>query len=125
MNCLRTTLGLLFGALLVQSPQLAAQSAVAGSLRGMVADSSGAPLPGATVAVTSEALVAGSQRTTTNEQGGYRFASLPPGIYRIETTLQGFRTAQQDGVRIRLGEALTLNLKLELPTVTTETVVIA
>lgn len=125
MRQLRAPLALLFGALLAHPAPLLAQSTVSGSLRGTVSDAAGGPLPGVTVTAASDALVAGSQRATTDAQGGFRFPSLPPGIYKIEAALSGFRTVQQDGLRIRLGEALTLNLKMDLPTVTGEVVVTA
>ena len=36
----------------------------------------------------------GKQATTTNEQGFYRFAALPPGVYDLSFGLSGFSTLQ-------------------------------
>jgi iron complex outermembrane receptor protein len=63
-----------------------------GSITGLVRDSSGAAVPGATVRVVAEA----SGRTVeaiTNEQGAYRAEALQAGEYRLETALDGFETA--------------------------------
>ena len=61
-----------------------------GSVNGTVADNSGAVLPGVTITATSPALM-GAQTTVSNEQGQYRFPTLPPGTYRLEYQFPGFR----------------------------------
>ena len=73
-----------------------------GSIQGFVKDSSGAVLPGATVDVRSPALVGGATASTDSE-GGYRFPSLPPGVYEVTAALQGFNPAKTGGVRVELG----------------------
>ena len=49
-----------------------------GGITGTVTDSSGAPIPGASVTVTNTA-TRGTRETTTNAEGLYTFPSLPPG----------------------------------------------
>ncbi len=69
-----------------------AAMAQTGTIAGLVRDSSGAAVPGATVRVVAEATRA-TVEAVTNEQGSYRADGLPAGPYRLETVLDGFETA--------------------------------
>jgi hypothetical protein len=82
-------------------------------LNGRVTDSSGAVLPGVTVTATQTAT--GLQRTTvTDGSGAYVLTNLPPGPYRLEVTLQGFRTYVQTGLVLTVGATPTVNAALEV-----------
>ncbi len=96
---------------------LAAQSSVSGSLQGRIRDAEGGALPGVTVTVLSDALIAGELVTVTDERGGYRFPSLPVGSYTVQAALEGFQAVRQEGIRIQLASALSLDLVLQLGTV--------
>src|SRR5688500_7025527 len=61
-----------------------------GSVEGVVRDASGAVLPGSTVEATSPTGLV--QSTTADGVGVYRFPSLPPGMYKMTATLQGFQS---------------------------------
>ncbi len=100
-----------------------AQGTVTGTVQGTVKDASGAALPGVTVTATSSALVKGQMTTVTDRNGGYRFPSLPPGTYDISARLTGFKSAQQAGVRIRLGASLAVDLTMPLESVKAEVLV--
>ena len=63
----------------------------AGAITGIVRDSSGATVPGATVRVVNEATGA-AREIVTNEAGAYRAETLAPGHYRVEITLDGFES---------------------------------
>ncbi len=102
---------------------LAAQGTITGNVRGIVKGPDGAGLPGVTVTALSDALVAGKLKTVTDERGVYRFPSLPPGAYSFEAELSGFQTVRQEGVRISLGQALALDLKMAIAAVTGEIIV--
>ena len=85
----------------------------ASTLSGRVIDPSGAVMPG--VAVTLSDLETSHRQTaTTNPEGFYSFASLPPGRYSLEAHQEGFRPFLQTGVLVEPGKALELDLKLEL-----------
>ncbi|NWG00345.1 MAG: TonB-dependent receptor [Thermoanaerobaculaceae bacterium] len=100
-------------ALLLLGPTaLLAQGSITGSIQGTVKDPDGGVLPGVTVTVSSDALVAGSMTAVTDERGSYRFPSLPPGLYAVEASLAGFQTVRQDGVRVRMGQALGVDIVL-------------
>ncbi|MEZ5367448.1 MAG: carboxypeptidase-like regulatory domain-containing protein, partial [Bryobacterales bacterium] len=65
------------------------------SLSGVVTDSSGAAIPGAQVSASN--LETGAERTVeTNEQGLYTIPLLPPGLYQVAVTKEGFRSAIRD-----------------------------
>jgi iron complex outermembrane receptor protein len=63
-----------------------------GSITGLIRDSSGAAVPGATVRVVAEAS-GKAVEAVTNEQGAYRADGLAAGQYRLEAALDGFETA--------------------------------
>jgi outer membrane receptor protein involved in Fe transport len=88
-----------------------------GSVEGVVKDTSGAVLPGATIEARSPALV-GLATAVTDSQGVYRFPSLAPGLYTVSATLQGFGPAQLEGIRLELGQLLKVDLVLTVAGVT-------
>jgi hypothetical protein len=70
-------------------------------MAGTVRDESGAVLPGVTVTVTQTDT--GFSRTVVTEgSGGYAIQNLPTGPYKLEVSLQGFRTYVQTGSSSRL-----------------------
>jgi hypothetical protein len=82
-------------------------------LNGRVTDSSGAVLPGATVTVTQTAT--GLVRTAVTENNGtYLLSNLPTGPYKLEVSLQGFRTYVQTGIVLQVGATPTINAVLAL-----------
>jgi hypothetical protein len=102
----------LFCALVLLTTSLHAQRTT-GDLLGVVRDSSGAVLPGATVSVTGPNIPR-AQTTVTSETGSYRIGNLPPGTYTLTFELSGFRTAVMQGLRVNVGATLEQNVGLEL-----------
>ena len=82
-----------------------------GSIEGVVKDSSGAILPGATVEARSPALV-GVQSTVSDAAGAYRFPALPPGRYEITSILQGFMTTKRENIALEVGQILKVDVAL-------------
>ena len=83
-----------------------------GSIAGRVADSAGAPLAGATVVATSPSLQ-GMRTSTAAADGTFRFASLPPGVYRVRATLPGFAEAERTAtVSLNSTSAVELVLRI-------------
>jgi hypothetical protein len=64
-----------------------------GSLSGSVSSSSGEPLAGVTVSISSDALIGGDQVTASDANGRYSFHLLPVGVYTVQAGLGGFVTA--------------------------------
>ena len=82
-------------------------------LNGRVTDSSGAVLPGVTVTATQTAT--GLVRTVvTDGDGNYLVSNLPTGPYRLEVSLQGFKSYVQTGLVLTVGATPTVNAALEL-----------
>ena len=77
-------------------------------LNGRVTDESGALLPGVTV--TAIQTDTGVTRTdVTDGNGSYVLPNLPTGPYRLEVSLQGFRTYVQTGIVLQVGATPTIN----------------
>jgi len=84
-----------------------------GSITGKVTDPAGAALVGAMVNIKNvETNVTAT--ATTNEDGSYNFALLPPGKYTLTVTSQGFKTATREGIEVRVADKLTLDVSLEI-----------
>src|SRR5688500_10247763 len=80
-------------------------------LSGTVRDESGAVLPGVTVTVTQTET--GFTRTVvTDDTGAYVLPNLPLGPYRLEVSLQGFRTYVQTGIVLQVAATPTINTSL-------------
>jgi len=99
---------LLVAAALLGGP-VAAQTST-GSIRGMVTDSAGAPLPGAEVIALNSAT--GVQRNaTTNDRGFYSLSGLAPSSYQISVRHIGSAPAARS-VQVQVGQTLTLDVRL-------------
>ena len=84
-----------------------------GGMQGTVKDQQGAVVSGATVEVTSPALI-GVKKVETDASGYYRFANLPPGPYTISVTAKGFRALKQTGLTLEVGKLPTVDLALQV-----------
>ena len=80
-------------------------------LNGRVTDESGAVLPGVTV--TAVQTDTGFTRSVvTDGTGAYAMPNVPTGPYRLEVSLQGFRTYIQTGIVLQVGATPTINATL-------------
>lgn len=93
----------------------------AGTLRGQVADVLGGVIVGASVTVTDAAGV--ERSSTTDEQGQYAFAALPPGRYTVRATAPGFDTYVNTEVEVTAGGTEPLNIVLPVTIEETEVTV--
>ena len=83
-----------------------------GTARGKVLDDKGQPIEAAAVLLEFQGGVTRKQTTKTNKKGEFTQVGLPPGIYRITATKEGYQGGYID-VRIAIGEATYLpDLKL-------------
>jgi hypothetical protein len=82
-----------------------------GTVAGVVRDAStGEALIGVTV-VASSAQLQGVQAAISDERGAYRLTGLPPGEY-VLTAYYGDAQLARPGVRVQLGQAVTVNLQI-------------
>jgi Carboxypeptidase regulatory-like domain len=102
--------------LLLISSSFATAQAGRGEISGLVADSSGAIIPGATVTLKNTAT--GAQSTTKSTASGlFTFISLSPGRYEITANMTGFDTLVQKNVLVTVDQTTTINLSLKVGSV--------
>jgi Ca-activated chloride channel homolog len=99
-------LGCLVAAILVQTP---AGAATAQDVRGVVLDSSGAVMPGATVTLITAG--AAPRSTVTDAQGRFTFANVPVGRATLNVELAGFTRVTRE---IRIGDGVPVSVRIPL-----------
>ena len=104
---------------LVMSPSILFAQSYTGTLVGTVKDTSGAVIPHATVTITNQQTDR-RESVTTNLEGRYTSLPLPPGSYRVEAGLQGFRRAARADVVLQVNAALVIDFSLEVGDLTDE-----
>ena len=97
----RSLQGLLAAALFLFIASGPAWAQATAQLNGRVTDESGAVLPGVTVTAT-QTDTAFSRTVVTDETGAWAMPNLPIGPYRLEISLQGFRTYVQTGIVLQV-----------------------
>lgn len=88
-------------------------------LDGVVADSSGAVIPGCAVTLVS-AQTGARLATVTNGDGVYAFPALQPGVYALEIAKDGFKTYKLTDLRLTASEHATRNAMLALGEASTD-----
>ncbi|PYQ97236.1 MAG: hypothetical protein DMF96_15475 [Acidobacteria bacterium] len=107
----RAVLGLIIAASLLPG-SLAAQ-AVTGTIIGVITDSSGAVMPGASVTLTNTGT--GLTRIViTDSNGEYTAPSLPTGKYTVKAELSGFKTVTTPDVALGVDQKFRVNMRLEI-----------
>jgi hypothetical protein len=97
---------------------------VSASISGVISDSSGAPVPLATV--TARNVETGALRTAaSSDVGRYILLSLPVGEYEIRVAKTGFQDALRTGISLAIGQDARLDLQLQLGTVKSEVTVVS
>ena len=87
--------------------------ATAADLSGTVTDPNGAVVAGATV-TAFDAHTGITRSTTSDDEGKYRLVSLPPGDYDISAEAPNFKKILVSGVRLTVGQAADLTLRLQV-----------
>jgi hypothetical protein len=89
-----------------------AQGTTTSSITGSVTDSAGGVVPGATVVITTD--MGTTFNVVTNAAGAFTVPALQPGTYRVSVSLQGFKTAVIEQVRVTAGNPANVPIKLEI-----------
>ena len=84
-----------------------------GILTGTVVDQSGATVAGAQITVKNEA-TGNTSKTTSGDDGAFRFPSLPVGQYDITVSRQGFNSVTQRGVAVQVGSTASITIPLNV-----------
>ena len=109
-------------AFLLASPAVRAQTST-GKIVGVVSDSSGGVLPGASIVIRN--LGTGTTRdAVADDRGQFDVSGLAPGRYQIDAELQGFRKFSQGPVTVQVNEETRVNPVLSVGTVA-ETITVA
>jgi len=85
-----------------------------GGIRGFIRDGTGAVLVGVTVEATSPARIGGAAVDVTDAQGLYQFENLPPGVYTVVCSLQGFTSVRREQLRVEVGRTIQVDVALQL-----------
>jgi hypothetical protein len=107
----RTALLLLLSASLLVMPAFAQLDS--GTFSGRVIDSSGAVVPNAQVTVVN-AETNFESTSITNADGLFRVPSLRPGPYRAQIKANGFKTYNRNGIELKVGDNLSLDITMEV-----------
>jgi hypothetical protein len=82
-------------------------------LSGVVRDPAGLAVPGAEIRLINPG-TQGEVAALTDAEGAYHFVALPPGTYTITVTRTGFASLRRDGVVLRVGDQVEIDLPLEI-----------
>lgn len=110
-------------ALLLLTVSAFPQGAPTGAITGVVKDSKGAYVPNAQVEIYSEQTGQLTRSLKTDTDGSYTVTLLPPGSYRVEVTVSGFKKYRGVSVPVRINEITRHDVALELGAVS-ETIVV-
>ena len=102
--------------LLLAWPASAFSQQIYGRLEGAANDAQGLVLPGVTVTLESEELVA-ARTAVTDVDGSYRFAQLVGGSYNVTFELGGFQTVVFEEVIVVGGSTFEINATMDIATV--------
>jgi hypothetical protein len=101
-----------------------AQAVANATVSGQVADQTGAAVVGAAVKMIE------TERGVTHEaasdsDGRYTLPNLPVGPYRLEVTMSGFKNFVQSGIVLQVGNSPTIDVKLQIGSVSENVEVVA
>lgn len=103
------------------APGIHAAQQPTGAIEGTLTDPQGAVVPNAAVTVRNPA---GFTRTVnTGDDGRYRIAQLPPGVYELKVSVQNFKSSVVPNIKVDVGQNVPVDVKLEIGG-TTETVTV-
>ena len=114
--------GVLAALLSTALPSAAWAQAGRAEIGGTVFDQAKAVLPGVTVTATNDATGV-TRDTVTGPQGRFVMPTMDPGTYTLRVDLPGFQTQTRSGLVLRVGQEMTLDVTLQLASVT-ETVTV-
>ena len=95
-----------------------------GLLRVVVTDAAGGLLPGVSVEASWED-GSNPRRALTGPDGQAVLPALPPGLYHVTASLEGFQTARREGLSVRSGTSTRVPMTLELGAVEEVVTVVA
>ena len=88
-----------------------------GAISGLVTDETKAAVPAVAIKVINPGTNVAAD-VFSSETGSFTAVNLPPGTYRIEATLQGFRTSIVEGITLTAGLTARVDVTLNLGSMT-------
>ncbi len=113
LNCARLC------AVFVISPSILSAQLYTGTISGTIRDTSGGLVPRASVTITNQQTDR-QESVTADLAGRYTSLPLPPGVYRVEAGLQGFRRATRTNITVQIATTVVVDFTLELGDLTDE-----
>jgi len=104
-------------AVLLGTPAQGLAQTAAGSIAGVVRDTTGAVLPGVTVEASSPALIEKIRIAQTDTEGRYQIIELRPGTYTVTFQLEGFSSVRREGIQLTTGFTAAVNADLQVGSV--------
>ncbi len=90
------------------------QAGQTGSITGVVRTPDGDPLAGVILLLKGPALIIPEIEAVSNKAGVYNFFALSPGIYELSFIVKGWESVARKGITISAGDAVTLDINLNL-----------
>lgn len=106
--------GLLMTLMLLTYASAASAQEGTSTLRGTVADPTGAAVPNAEITIVNQETGLNRRTATTTEDGDYVFTALTPGLYRITIEAPNFKTVVNENIRLTVGRTQEVNIALEV-----------
>jgi hypothetical protein len=101
------------------SNSILAQSKETGAIEGKaITDDDENPIPAVAITLSSPKMVGGKKVAVTGVDGKFRFPALLPGVYSIEANLEGFNPQKIEGIKVMVGQTLTVDFKMSLGQIT-------
>ena len=113
---------IVLGVVLTFGCALVFAQAQTGEILGLVTDSTGGSIPGASVTITQTDTGA-VRAVTTDGQGRYEASNLNIGNYQVEAQMQGFAPQEQKGLVLAVGQNIVADFKLQVGALTQEVTV--
>jgi hypothetical protein len=110
--------GLALALLLTSFATVARAQDITGSISGTVTDAKGAAVVNATVTLTNTDKGVVVRTVTTDDRGEFRAPLLPLGHYTVTAETSGFKKTTHTGIILNYQDKLTVNLTLQVGTVT-------
>jgi carboxypeptidase family protein len=124
-KALRISLGTAMAVLLGAAPWAAAQSATTGALTGRIVDASEAGVPGATVEAVHEP-TGTTYSAVTGVDGVFSILNVRAGgPYSVTASLTGFKTVKRTAVNVPLGGSASVDVSLQVDTLSETIEVVA
>src|SRR5688572_15304909 len=101
-----------------------AQSGQNGSIVGNVLDQSGMPLKGIKLTISSDTQIGGVVSRYSNDEGGFRFPALHPGIFELRASAPKLRQVVVKAINVGVSAETEVNVVMEVETATEEIAVV-